>query len=334
MNPKFSIIVPIYNVGKYLKQCLESLVNQEETNYEIILVDDGSPDDCPAICDEYASQYSFIQVIHKKNGGLVSARKAGALLSKGKYICCVDGDDFISNNYIGILSELVDTYNPDVICFDYYKYSSEMCTKANSNKNIDPGLYDKQMISKTVFPKLIADVNGTYFLPTVWSKVCKRQLYLPNQMSVDDEITMGEDGACTIPIMYQADTVYFCSQPLYYYRLNNESMTKGRKRYDWKNQLLIANRLYSIIDSSEFDFQDQINRRIARGFFNTAKSQFNQKTGYRTVKKDIITHINEPVFEKAINNCHFNSGFKMKLIEFCLKKRCVFLIYLLNLISA
>ena len=218
--------------------------------------------------------------------------------------------------------------------FDYYKYSTDTCTKADSYARLQTGLYKKEMIREHIFPRLIADGNGSYFLPTVWSKICRRELYLSNQINVNDRITMGEDGACTIPMIYQANTLFICSEALYYYRLNNESMTKGRKRYDWENQRLIANLLYNAVDCSQYDFQDQMCRRIARGFFNTAKSQFNQKTGYRTVKKDIIIHINEPVFEKAISNCHFNSGLKMKLIEFCLKKRCVFLIYLLNLISA
>ena len=333
MEPKFSIIVPIYKVGQYLEECLQSLIVQETVNYEIILVDDGSPDNCPAICDEFASKNNITRVIHKKNGGLVSARKAGALLAKGEYICCVDGDDFISSEYLKTITEIVDNYNPDVICFDYYKYSSETSIKANSYANLVSGLYDKNMISKAIFPSLIADVNGGYFLPTVWSKVYKRQLYFTNQMSVDDKITMGEDGACTIPIMYQANTIYLCDEPLYYYRLNNESMTKGHKRYDWENQLLIAKQLYNAIDCKKFDFQDQMYRRIARGFFNTAKSQFNQKSKYKVVKRDIIEHMKAPLFEGAINNCHFNSSMKTRLIEICLKKRFVFLMYLLNLFS-
>lgn len=334
MDLKFSIIVPIYKVEQYLQQCIQSLIDLEGNNYEIILVDDGSPDGCPDICDEFASKYSIIRVLHKENGGLVSARKAGALLAKGEYICCVDGDDFVGNDYLKTLTKIVGMYNPDVVCFDYYKYSSNACVEANSYVKLKTGLYNKAMIREYIFPSLIADANGNYFLPTVWSKVCRRELYLSNQINVDDRITMGEDGACTIPIIYQANTLFLCNEPLYYYRLNNNSMTKGKKRYDWENQLLIANHLYNLVDCDQYDFQNQMHRRIARGFFNTAKSQFNQNVSYITAKKDIIEHMDEPVFGNAIKNCHFRSGLKMKLVEFCLKKRSVFLIYLLNLTSA
>ena len=89
---KFSVIVPIYNVEKYLGECIESLINQTFKNIEIILIDDGSPDNSPKICDEYAEKDNRIKVIHKENGGVTSARKVGANAATGDYIVCVDAD--------------------------------------------------------------------------------------------------------------------------------------------------------------------------------------------------------------------------------------------------
>ena len=100
MERRYSIIVPIYKIEQYITQCIESIIHQTYKNIEIILVDDGSYDNCPVICDEYALKDDRIKVIHKENGGLVSARKAGALEATGDYICCVDGDDYIAENYI------------------------------------------------------------------------------------------------------------------------------------------------------------------------------------------------------------------------------------------
>ena len=97
MNIKISILVPIYNVEQYLSRCIDSVLSQEFTEYELILVDDGSPDSCPQICDEYASIDDRIEFVHKKNGGLVTARKIGLQKAKGEYIGFVDGDDYISN---------------------------------------------------------------------------------------------------------------------------------------------------------------------------------------------------------------------------------------------
>ena len=99
MNPLISVIVPIYNVEKYLDKCIESIVNQTYKNLEIILVDDGSPDNCPAMCDAWAEKDSRIKVVHKENGGAGSARNAGLDVSSGEYIGFVDGDDYIDSDF-------------------------------------------------------------------------------------------------------------------------------------------------------------------------------------------------------------------------------------------
>lgn len=112
-----SVIVPVYKVEKYLEKCINSLLDQSYPNYEIILVDDGSPDNCPQICDAFSKQYGNIRVIHKKNGGLSSARNAGVENSKGRWIVFVDSDDFVERDYISYMWELKNNYASDfVVC--------------------------------------------------------------------------------------------------------------------------------------------------------------------------------------------------------------------------
>ena len=119
---KISIIVPIYNIEEYLEKCISSIIKQTYTNLQIILVDDGSPDGSPLICDEYAKKDRRVKVIHKKNGGLVSARKAGLKIAQGEYICFVDGDDFVSNDMLetyerALGREKVDEWlKPQAVC--------------------------------------------------------------------------------------------------------------------------------------------------------------------------------------------------------------------------
>ena len=110
-----SIIVPIYKVEPYLHRCLDSIVNQSYTNLEIILVDDGSPDTCPQICDEYATKDNRIVDIHKNNGGLSDARNVGLDISKGEYITFVDSDDWIDKQYVETLLTLITTENSDIV---------------------------------------------------------------------------------------------------------------------------------------------------------------------------------------------------------------------------
>ena len=111
----YSVIVAIYRVEDYLPRCIESILEQTHNNFELILVDDGSPDGSPLICDEYAKKDRRVKVIHKKNGGLVSARKAGLKIAQGEYICFVDGDDFVSNDMLETYERALGREKVDVI---------------------------------------------------------------------------------------------------------------------------------------------------------------------------------------------------------------------------
>jgi glycosyltransferase involved in cell wall biosynthesis len=116
---KLSIIVPVYGVANYLRKCVDSLLVQDISNYEIILVDDGSPDECPQICDEYAEKYDNIQVVHQENAGLSAARNSGVKVAQGDYILFVDSDDYLQPNVLGTLTEQVGRENLDVLRFNY-----------------------------------------------------------------------------------------------------------------------------------------------------------------------------------------------------------------------
>ena len=114
-----SVIVPVYNVEAYLKRCVDSVLGQTYTDFELILVDDGSPDNCPAICDEYAQKDSRIKVIHQQNGGLSAARNAGLDIATGDYVCFLDGDDHVKEN---LLETVIPHLNSgmQLVAFNYY----------------------------------------------------------------------------------------------------------------------------------------------------------------------------------------------------------------------
>lgn len=121
--PKLSIIVPIYNVEKYLPRCIESILNQTFREFELILINDGSTDNCKEICEKYKKIDSRIIVVNKKNGGVSSARNFGIDISRGEYIGFVDPDDFIDANMYEILFNTANSYNSDMVICDYYKVS-------------------------------------------------------------------------------------------------------------------------------------------------------------------------------------------------------------------
>lgn len=224
-NPLVSVIVPIYKIDRYVGVCIESILNQTYNNLEIILVDDGSPDRCPEICDLYASKDSRIKVIHKENGGLVSARKAGLKVASGSYIGYVDGDDWVGPGFIHSLYCSIKESNADIAIAGFSR------DLFNSTKNIlnaiPSGVYEgealesvkKQMIS---FGPFYRHGITTY----LWNKLFKREVIEPYQMAMDDRITIGEDAATTYPAIMASKKIVITDNCAYHYRQREDSMLK------------------------------------------------------------------------------------------------------------
>lgn len=221
-----SIIVPIYNVKSYLEQCIESIIHQTYKDIEIILVDDGSTDGCGEICDYYKVVDDRIVVIHKENGGLVSARKAGIMAATGEYIAYVDGDDWIEPDMYEMLYETMVEEDVDVVISGRYED-----TGAYSRKVYDEafcGKYDKDALKQYVYSNMIS--NGEFFTwgiyPYIWGRLYKKECLIPIQMQVHDEITVGEDVAVTYPLLLAAQSLYVMKECYYHYRQTTDSMIK------------------------------------------------------------------------------------------------------------
>jgi len=324
--PKFSVIVPIYKVEAYLCQCIKSVLNQSFKDFELILVDDGSPDNCPMICDEYAGKDNRIKVIHKENGGLVSARIAGAKLAVGDYVCCLDGDDWLHSQYFETLISVIDKYEPDVVCFGfYYAYEDETYIKKPLSYKF--GYYNRQDIEKNIFPFLLQDVNGRYFSPNVWGKAFKRDLYVQEQLLIHPQIKIGEDIACTTSCVYRAESIYILPDCLYYYRQNMAAMTKEKKAFDSMGPKLIFTHQQNRINLDEYDFHEQSYRSTVHLLFNAVVSQFHRKESYFLICRDIKTYLNDPVYVEAIQGARFKS-LSGRMAHFALKYKLFWLMKL------
>lgn len=221
-----SIIVPIYNVENYIEQCVESILVQSHKEFELILVDDGSTDGSSVLCDEYAEKDSRIKVRHKKNGGATAARKEGVKISKGQYICFVDGDDWIEPDmierlYISITEEHVDI----AMCG---RFEDTGGIQRRVYQGIPEGRYDEQELREQVFPYMI--VNGAFFewglFPGLWDKMFRRECIEGYLYRVDNRITIGDDAACVYPCILNADSIYVLHECLYHYRQSTASMVK------------------------------------------------------------------------------------------------------------
>lgn len=213
-----SIVVSIYNEWEYLDKCIDSIVNQTYKNIEIILVDDGSTDCCGEICDKYAEQDSRIIVIHKPNGGLVSAIKAGTKEATGDYIINVDGDDWIEKERIQNLVKGIEQYHADIIYMDGYvrEYpDNQVMVKGNLRR----GFYTKQQVQEEILMKL-ASTNHFYeknIEMFMWLWAFKRELIKEKQPLIDERISMGEDLACVCECLASTNSVSVIEGGSYHY---------------------------------------------------------------------------------------------------------------------
>lgn len=230
--PEISIIVPIYNIKSYVSQCMESIIGQTFSELEIILVDDGSTDDSGKICEKYKQTDPRITVIHKENGGLVSARKTGLKAAKGRYIAYVDGDDWIEPcMYERMYTKIIEE-NVDVVMCGRYEDTGSVSRKVF--QGIPEGRYDKPALIREVYPRMI--VNNAFFewgiFPGMWDKLFRRECLEKFQFAVDDRIAMGEDAACTYPCLLSAESIYVMRECLYHYRQTSSSMVKRIQDFD------------------------------------------------------------------------------------------------------
>lgn len=315
---KFSVVVPIYKVEEYLSQCIESVLSQKCESWELILVDDGSPDNCPLICDQYKSVDSRIKVVHKENGGLVSARQAGAQIANGEYIVCLDGDDWLESDYLALIEKEIDRHSPDIVCCGAtWSYPNGKDIKKG---NLFPsGLYNRRRMQREVFPYLIENKNGKYLAPSLWAKAIRRKIYQQQQMVVDTRINFGEDVACVKPCLYHAHSIAFIDSWSYHYRQNPMSMTNKRKIYTWAGPEIIGKHLERQIPMNEADFQEQVYRRVMHMLFNVIVSQFNRKERYLDIVLDIKNHIQSPYYSRVIKCSDSEGTWKWKLAYYSLR---------------
>lgn len=228
MKIKISVVIPIYNTEKYIDRCVESIITQTYQHLEIILVDDGSTDSCVEKCDLYALQDSRIRVIHKKNGGLVSARKAGVRIASGDYITHVDSDDWVEEDAYKNIVEKLQAYHPDVLTYGLTKdYESGLLVRRRSE--IAEGMYSLDLF----WEKMNESISKSYFycqgiVVNAVTKVIKAELMKKWQEEIDDNIRYGEDNALTYWSITHLNNIYVQQECFYHYCVHKGSM-------NWEN---------------------------------------------------------------------------------------------------
>lgn len=245
MNDLISVIVPIYNVEKYLRDCITSIINQSYTNLQIILVNDGSKDNCINICKEYQKKDNRIIIIDKSNGGLSDARNAGIKMAKGKFICFIDSDDVVNRYYIEYLYNALISQKAQIAICKFGRFSEiddlnekkDRCNKINYNT-----------VNNITACEQIYNKNYYVYCTVVWNKLYRKTLFdkisFPNGRLHEDEFT-------SYKLLYSSSKIVELSNQLYYYRFSPNSIMNKK------------------INKTKLDVLDALNERLA--FFEQHK---------------------------------------------------------------
>ena len=315
----FSVIVPIYNVEKYLNRCIDSVISQTFDDFELVLVDDGSPDNCPKICDEYAEKDARIKVVHKKNGGLVSARQAGVSIAQGEYIFNLDGDDAITSDALMSAYRIILDTNADIVSFSYRVYTNDKLGEVIDDLPKE-GLYDKKRLEEQIYPNLLSNKNMHNLFYFLWAKAIKRELALKYQMNLPTSIIMGEDACCTTPCYLDANLVYMSKKAIYLYTVRGDSITTSFKISQISQVAQAVDYLRNLDVKKPAYFEELLSRYSC--FLCFAILAAAAEGGYFSEINGIKQAILGSLHKDEIKKAHFeNITFKSKIAIFLLKKK-------------
>lgn len=300
--PKVSVIVPIYNAEEYLRQCLDSIVNQTLRDIEIILINDGSTDNSAEICEKYYSSDERVKYYSKDNEGLAAARQDGMEIATGEYIGFVDSDDWLELNMYEKMYEAAKSNNSDVAfcnCIqnenDYY-FKPEMPT----------GAYGREQIEKDILPKTLAYINDKGDKRVIrwcnWLRIYRRAFIEEHNIAFDRRFRRSQDSQLTYESMLYAQNFYYLGDDyLYHNRVVGDSLSRGYTKNMWPLYVNLINRLYS--DTEMFPELDLMPQMHLRAFFFACECIDNELKptcphDRKTSEKLIAEIINDPICDR------------------------------------
>ena len=285
MSELISIIVPVYNVEKYIDKCINSIINQTYKNIEIIIVDDGSKDNSGIICDKLKEKDNRIKVIHKENGGLSDARNSGLKIAKGEYIGFVDSDDYIKEDMFETLYNLSKKYNSEISIISYYEIYKEKIISVRDSKKIE------ELSKIDAIKELLIDTKIQSY---AWNKLFRRNLFNDIKFPTNKNF---EDIATTLLLFEKANKVVLLEDPKYYYVRRDDSIVGKRNYKTYKDYLDVIYDKYIYLDGKykEIDVYNAYNFVINMIWVYTIIVSFDIKDIDKDFEKNYI------LFEKLIH---------------------------------
>lgn len=275
-EPLISVIIPIYKVEEYLSKCIDSVINQTYKNLEIILVDDGSPDNCPKMCDEWAKNDNRIKVIHKKNGGLSDARNAGIDIAKGEYLTFIDSDDYIDNEYISTLCYLIKKYNSDISMVDI-KRVFDNGKIYNTSNNEEFVMTQEEFFEKMLYGERDLDNSAS-------AKLYKKELFNDVKYPVG---RLYEDTATTYKIIFKSNQIPVLSKSLYNYAIRSTSIVQGNFSQKKLEIIDSTKEMTDAIIKKYPDLKKACKRKVVWSYLSTLSQLSFSQTRYKELEKEL-----------------------------------------------
>ena len=337
INELVTIVLPIYNVEKYLERCLKSVINQTYSNLEIILVDDGSPDSCPRICDEWAKKDARIKVIHKQNEGLGFARNTGIENATGNFILFIDSDDYIELNLVEECYKEAINHNADIILFGLNKIDKNGHIIEKKELVAQKYIYKGNEIINQLLPDIISNKNDKHHninLPmTAWSGMYSMDMIRKATWRfVSEREIIAEDIYSLLNLYYYAQKVVIIPTALYNYCFNEQSLTHIYKKDKFSRIKYFYQQ--SVIRSLALGYSQEIIERLKYVFISftiaTLKlivhSNYNIKEKRDAFKKIVADELLLNILESFPQR---NESFARKILYWALKNNHINLAYFL-----
>lgn len=292
---KFSVVIPIYNVEKYLNRCLDSVINQTYKNLEIILIDDGSNDSSPNICEYYKEKDDRIKVIHKANQGLGMARNTGIDAATGDYICFFDSDDFVDLSLFSECYKYLSKKTYDILCYDYSLFKNGKIIKLK-NKNKIQEYFNDDVINKCLNFMICDEFENKRISDSAWSKIYSLQLIRKTNFKfVSEREYISEDFYSHLILFKDVKSVLILPDALYYYCSNPNSLTNSYREDRLKKRIYQYNKSVELVEL--YHYPSTFNEALAIQFFSTFlgifKLIFNNTSLNNEGKKEKIFEIFE-----------------------------------------
>ena len=333
-TPLVSVVIPVYKVEPYLCRCVDSVLAQTLSDIEVILVDDGSPDGCPAICDRYAEQYPQIRVIHKENGGLASARNVGMAAAEGKYLFFLDSDDWLEPDGLESLVRVAEERGVDFVRYRAIRtgwpgMAENAPCMVEPIRELTEGYYDKEAIRQSVYPRLLVTEQLTMgAVVGAWGSLYRLDFLRRHGLAFYEEVKFSEDLVFSARVVRAAESFYFIDTPcVYHYFYNPQSISKSFRAGRWdscKGLIRACERDFG--QDPDYDFAGQLH--CLRWFciflaLNERRHLADRKERYRYCRE----LINDPVVrETKLGFGNLSVSFKQKLLMILIRLRAARLI--------